>query len=1089
MAQSVLLRARGLHTFKNPLSEIPEGSLEEALNIIIDRDGVIEPRRGVAQYTSTFNNQIKQIMEYKDRIIAHHGNKLIFEDSALDGTFNEFSGSFTEVESGLRIKYLEANGNFYFTTNEGIKKISASSASQLSTASGYITESGGAKALDLEVKIDASQAGFLEPLNKVAYRIVWGIRDANDNLILGSPSSRAVVENKDSVNSVITELNFPIPDDVNSTNYFYQVYRTGIIEATPFTIDGLANVDPGDEMNLVFEDFVTSADLTAGSITVSDITPEDFRANGALLYTNPVSGNGILQSNEPPPFARDLALYKGYTFYANTSTRQQVNISLLSVTAISNGDSITIDDGTTSRTYTFRGAVETYTADFSGMTFPGGKAALDGNYFTIASSNDETVYKVWFDDTGSTTEPTLAGAVEIKVDISATADTATDVAQKTKDEIDAVVSDFNISESSGVLTIVTANNGNIDTVVSETIGSGFSLSQDNLGDGEDSSINEVFLPRVPSSGENGPTTSQQLDQAARSLVRIINLDTTKVVRAFYLSGFNDVPGQFLLEHADLTGAQFNVFASNASVAGQFTPELGVNSVNEDNTQSNNEVRPNRVYYSKFQQPEAVPIINFLDVGPRDEEIERIVALRDSLFIFKEDGIYRLSGDIAPFSVAPFDFSLQLQAPDTAVVLNNQVHAFTTQGVAQVTDTGVNIISRDIENELLKITRDGFAFKTASFGVSYETDRSYLLWTVEESNDTVATQCFRYNSFTNTWTRWDLSKTCGLVNRRDDKLYLGASDTNIIEKERKGLDRTDYADREFTLSIVASGVTSNNVTLSSTSGVEIGDALIQTQYLTISQYNRLLKQLDNDPFVIDNDYFSTLEALPGASLTSKLASLAAKLDLDTGVSDTDYAASISGGATFPDQQSDFNIIVNKLNADAGVFFSDYDTSTGTVPVEAVITALNEDVANTVINNFSFPFIEGEIIHYKAIQTTTIWQPQTFGDPSILKQVREGTVLFENNNFTLAEIAYKSDLSPFFEEISFNGSGVGDWGQFIWSEQNWGGISSAKPLRTLIPLQKQRCRFLLPRFKHKVAFEKYSLFGLSLTVRPISERAYK
>ena len=50
-----------------------------------------------------------------------------------------------------------------------------------------------------------------------------------------------------------------------------------------------------------------------------------------------------------------------------------------------------------------------------------------------------------------------------------------------------------------------------------------------------------------------------------------------------------------------------------------------------------------------------------DVGPKDREIKRIIALRDSLFIFKVDGIYRLSGDVAPFTVAPFDFSTQLSA--------------------------------------------------------------------------------------------------------------------------------------------------------------------------------------------------------------------------------------------------------------------------------------------------------------------------------------------------------------------------------------------------------------------------------------------
>ena len=92
--------------------------------------------------------------------------------------------------------------------------------------------------------------------------------------------------------------------------------------------------DPGDEMNLIFEENITAADIIAGSITTPDITPEDFRRSGTLLYTNPVSGEGIAQANEKPPFAKDISLYKGYTFYSNTSSVQRLNLSILTVEGI-----------------------------------------------------------------------------------------------------------------------------------------------------------------------------------------------------------------------------------------------------------------------------------------------------------------------------------------------------------------------------------------------------------------------------------------------------------------------------------------------------------------------------------------------------------------------------------------------------------------------------------------------------------------------------------------------------------------------------------------------------------------------------------
>jgi hypothetical protein len=1079
---------QGLHTFRNPLSQVPEGALEEALNIVIDRDGVATPRRGFFQYTLPFGAETKQLLNYKDRILTHYATTLAFENPALDGTFTSFSGSYLEAETGRRIRGIESNGNLYFTTSGGVKKISALTASDFTAASGYITQAGGVKALDLEAIADTATPGFLDPLSKVAYRMLWGITDANDNLILGAVSARTVVENKDPVNSAVVTLNFPIPDGITNELFFYQIYRTAVFTAP--NLSALDSIDPGDEMNLVIEEFVTSAQITAGEITnLQDVTPEDFRNNGALLYTNPTSGQGILQNNEPPPFATDIEVYKGYTFYSNTSTRQQLTLSLLSVDDLVTGVSqINVESGVTTRTYTFRGTIETYTANFTGTT----KANLDGNYFTLTSANNETLYKIWYDNTGSTPEPAgPAGSLAIKVDIQATPDTPTDLAQETLDAIDLASFDFNITALAGVLTIENANNGFVTSAPTETIGGAFTVSKDGLGTGEDAALGFVFLPRVPAINENGPSTSQQIDQAARSLIRVINFDASGIINAFYLSGFDDIPGAMLFEQKVVTGAAFNVFANSSLTASEFNPALGVTPATETLVSSSNEVRGNRMYFSKFQQPEAVPIVNYFDIGPRDKVIQRIIALNDSLFIFKQDGIYRLNGDVAPFSIAPFDFSLTLQAPDTAVVLNNQVHAFTTQGVVQVTDTGVNVISRQIEDKLLDIIKPSFNFnyRTASFGVSYETDRSYLLYTVTDSNDTTATQCFRFNTFTNTWVRWEMEKTCGIVNDRDNRLYLGAGDINIIEKERKELDRTDHADRQFNLTIIADGVNETQITLSNSSNVEVGDGLIQVQYLTISQFNRLLKRLDIDPGVSDTNYFSTLGANPGADLRSSLNNLALKLDADPGVNNTNFFSSMGGGSTFANIQSDFNIVIGLLNTDSGVLFQDYDQSTGTVAVEATVQALSETILNAVIISSAFPFLKGNITHYKAIQTRIRYVPQHAGDPSTFKQFSEGTFMFENNNFTLASVGYKSDLSPSVEEIAFTADGIGDWGQFAWSNLNWGGIASARPLRTLIPRQKQRCRFLQPQFEHLVAFEEWALLGMSLTVRPYSAKAYR
>ena len=127
MSQNVVLKAKGLYTHFNVLSAVPEGALVEAINVVIDRNEVIEPRRGFAKFGQNFGlgaDRAKQLINYKNRILVHYDDVLAY-DSDGAGTFLNFDGSYTEPDPGIRIKSIESNGNLYFTSNEGIKKISA----------------------------------------------------------------------------------------------------------------------------------------------------------------------------------------------------------------------------------------------------------------------------------------------------------------------------------------------------------------------------------------------------------------------------------------------------------------------------------------------------------------------------------------------------------------------------------------------------------------------------------------------------------------------------------------------------------------------------------------------------------------------------------------------------------------------------------------------------------------------------------------------------------------------------------------------------------------------------------------------------
>jgi hypothetical protein len=352
---------------------------------------------------------------------------------------------------------------------------------------------------------------------------------------------------------------------------------------------------------------------------------------------------------------------------------------------------------------------------------------------------------------------------------------------------------------------------------------------------------------------------------------------------------NSVPsvdGLYTITYISANSFSINKYVGTAGTSGVLCRAV-------TSTYSSNEERPNRVYYSKVYQPEAVPLLNYFDVGAQNKAIIRILPLRDSLFVFKEDGLYRISGMDMPFQLELFDSSFIANAPDSIVLCNNIIYGWTSQGIQSLSEGGSYTISRPIDNIILKTQSSNFPnFKTATWAVGYESDNSYIAYTVKEMEDTVATIGYRYNTLTNTWTTFDQSKTCGIVNSFDDKVYLGCADIAYIEQERKTFSRLDYADREYADIIGLGTMLSNTIILPSVTGYSIGDVVVQDQTITTYEFNQLLEKLDLDPGVVDGNYLSTLQLLRGDSARTKLNLLAAKLDADTGVVFTNYASTIA-----------------------------------------------------------------------------------------------------------------------------------------------------------------------------------------------------
>lgn len=762
--QVTIPKVAGLYVQPNSLN-VPEGSLEQADNITINRDNIITKRRGFgAFYTPSVGVTITNIFDYLGSLFTINTNsvKSLTSLGAVDDTY---SGQTISVTAGTISKVAKANKNCFFTTNNGVKKVE-------SLTDTTIYQAGIPSALDLTGSYSGTN-GILIPHVQYSYRVVFGRKDNNNNTILGAPSAlftiaNQMIRNKTaaasgggsttitvtsashglSANSIIKVMNSnattaanvdgelifvasvldannftftatgsgagiskldygiyrnmsleaTIPPDLYNLDvttfekYFYQVYRTKEVDST--AVSATSDVYTTEEnLQLVQEIKLTSTDRTNKYFTYVDSIDELFL--GADLYTNPNSGEGILQKNDrPPQSVQDIAFFKNHLFYANVETDHTLIIDLITtnISVINYNDTITITQGATTKTYT-------------------------------------------------------AKAVE------------------------------NISS-------------------------------------------REFLLQAPSAAPStAVSASQAVEITAKSLAKVINRDATGLIDAFYLSSFTDPPGKMAWISRDRDTA-FSVTANTTTVGTAFSPALPSSGATVIST---NNAFTNGLYISKRDEPEAVPSVNYIFAGDRSVTILRIAALKDSLIVITDAGVWRVNGDsTSNFSSTLIDSTVPCVAKESVAVLNNQVYYLSTQGVVAISDTSAQIVSRQIEPLLSAVLGKSY-LSAQTRALAYESEHLYLLSTVSP-NEVTADTVYCYNAINQSWFEWDTVFAHGLVKQSDDKLYY-VSSLNVLKQERKNQNKLDYTDQSYSL-IINSVPSTNTATMAITgAAAAIGDVVV------------------------------------------------------------------------------------------------------------------------------------------------------------------------------------------------------------------------------------------------------------------------
>ncbi len=719
--------------------QLPTGALEVAKNCTMSQDNIITKRRGFSTHYTPASGTLNNLFNYQNKLIAISNTEV---RNDVSGTFG-LNG--TVSVTGDRIsRSAEARKNLLFTTDNGVKKLTAYNSA--------VQAVGVPPALDIRCEL-VGATGIITVGNSVQYRVLFGIKDENLNLLLGAPSDIIEVTAAGTDRTPIVEAS--IPTEIASVNYFYQIYRSE-----------QSSTDVTPDFKLVKQANLTAADLTAGFIYYTDTVIEALRTGAPELYTNPNSQEGELQANARPPICSDMTLFKDVMLYSDITTRHLLDdffVASTSATYIVNDNWIEIKQGATTRRYVARAGSANNTVEATvgvvgttaTITFPAAHGLVTGDIVTVYGANG-TVPVV-----DNTYTATVTGAA--------------------------------------VLTITVAAGKNSTTCMIY-----------GLRNAAGEHLFEL----------NTTTAPANLEFTGQGISKAVNRDPSSTVYATYASSITQTFGNVVFESKTLTSDAIQMRAQNTTVGQAFSPELPASF--GTTVQSEQDIKPNGIMASKNSEIEAVPIFNQILAGSENKRNLRIFALKDSVIILREDGVYRLDGDnINNFQVTILDNTVFCLSASSASLLNGQVHFLSNQGICAASSTSVEIISRNIELPISAVLgNSNLAAQTG--GAGYETDRLFILTTLAPRENT-ATECYVFNTITRAWSTWDTYFKEAVVGP-GDKLYYITLD-NKVKIERKNQNRLDYCDQDYPITVTSVAAGNLSAVITSASVVpEAGDVI-------------------------------------------------------------------------------------------------------------------------------------------------------------------------------------------------------------------------------------------------------------------------
>lgn len=492
-------------------------------------------------------------------------------------------------------------------------------------------------------------------------------------------------------------------------------------------------------------------------------------ALGVALYTN-ASQEGAGQENDPPPLGGDVAQFMGYTIYANTAGYQSMVLTLRG-TGNSSVLGIQVNDLITIAVPGF--APITYQAGFSFAT---------------------NAYSTW---TIPYVLQSLADAIGSGNQFQASVALASN--SILLEATSPLTPQWQVTFSNAGLPIPAAQLTQTTSTVATIANTGFTAPP--VG-------SQFILAPTGTADVHFPAGTYTVTASSGSSFSYTNFATAGTVSTQNYHWTPAYPWNAWTVQGQVTTTPGLYFSSNsADVAG--------------------------LSFSKFQQPEAVPLENSLTVGNPSFPITRIIPLRQSVLIFKAgDGIWQLTGtDPTTFAAVPYDLTTQIAQAWSAVAIGDTACLVSTKGPVGCNESGgvyplaPNGADCPIREEIAAIVATSSNANTM-MAAAYESEKNYILWTPFTSaigGYAFCQEAWVFNLATEAWTRWPLNaQACIVTATADNKLYY--TDGTTVFVERKNYAASDYQDVGGT--VTASGASGLVLSFSSAPPLLVGDKVTQ-----------------------------------------------------------------------------------------------------------------------------------------------------------------------------------------------------------------------------------------------------------------------